>query len=181
VYNEQMAKYAKTIIHLRQMFLEELKETFESVHQTISGENKRASIIYKASVDLNDIQNDFLRKVNGLLSREIEYRQSLLGPHKEDFVFMLDDKDMKTYGSQGQQRTMMLAFKLAVLEMVKTRTNDSPVLILDDVFSELDFSRQNRLTDMLTDSQVFITTSVPINVKQNYHAFVVDNGTISKG
>ncbi len=181
VYNEQMAVHAKTIIRLRTAFLEELKEAFNQTYRLISGEDKTAGIIYRASVEPENIENAFLSKAGSLMSREIEYRQSLFGPHKEDFVFMLDEHDLKLYGSQGQQRTVMLAYKLAVLNMVKERTGESPVLILDDVFSELDFSRQNRLTELLAASQVFITTAVPINIKQTYHAFVVENGQIKSG
>ncbi len=181
VYNEQLAGCAKTIIRLRRTFLEEMAETFDQTYQMISDEQRTASIIYRASVESQNIEQAFLNKLNGLMTREIEYRQSLFGPHKEDFVFMLGDKDLKLYGSQGQQRSVMLAYKLAVLRKVKERTGESPVLILDDVFSELDFSRQNRLTDLLVSSQVFITTSVPINVKQTYQAFVVENGQIKSG
>ena len=181
VYNEQLANHAKTIIRLRNSFLSEMEAAFDETYRFISGEEKKANIIYHASVEPKNIEQTFLNKVNSMMAREIEYRQSLFGPHKEDFSFMLDDKDLKLYGSQGQQRTVMLAFKLAVLNMVKEKTGESPVLILDDVFSELDFSRQNRLTEQLSSSQVFITTAVPINVKKNYQAFIVENGQIKTG
>ncbi len=178
VYNEQLAKNTKTIIGLRTAFIKELQPEFEAVYRFISGKEKQARMIYKPCVQTADIVQGFLEKAESMLPREAEYHQSFFGPHKEDMMFYIDDEEVKSFSSQGQQRTVMLSYKLAVLSMVKKRTGESPVLILDDVFSELDFERQKNLSEFLSESQVLITTAVPINVKTAHRAFIVENGII---
>lgn len=178
VYNEQLAKYAKSIIGLRDAFLREVHESFQSIYSFISGKKNKADIKYKPCVGLKDTKKVFFEKVESLMHREIDYKQTFFGPHKEDMIFLLDEKEAKSYCSQGQQRTIMLSYKLAVLNMIKDRTDESPVLVLDDVFSELDFDRQKNLTEFLKESQVFITTAVPINVKEDHRAFIIEEGNI---
>ena len=178
VYNEQLAQNTKTIIGLRTAFIKELQPEFEMVYRFISGKETKARMEYKPCIQSENIIQGFLKKAETMLPRESEYHQSFFGPHKEDMVFYLGDDAVRHFSSQGQQRTVMLSFKLAVLSMVKKRTGESPVLILDDVFSELDFERQKNLGEFLSESQVLITTAVPINIKTDHNAFMVDSGTI---
>jgi DNA replication and repair protein RecF len=180
VYNEQLAKNAKVIISLRDIFIKELENDFKEIYWFLSGNKKNAELKYKPCVSLNNIEENFLEKLNSNLQREINYKQSFIGPHKEDMVFYLDEKEVKSFCSQGQQRTIMLAYKLSVMNIIKKRTDESPVLILDDVFSELDFDRQKSLTKFLSSSQVFITTAVPINVKESHKAFIISEGRVKE-
>jgi len=180
VYNEQLAKQTKIIISLRNAFIKELKPEFEKIYQFLSGKKTKATIIYKPCIMDENIEQAFLKKINSLRSREIEYKQSFFGPHKEDISFFLNDEEVKFFSSQGQQRTVMLSYKLSVLSMIKKRTGESPVLILDDVFSELDYNRQQNISEFLSDSQVFVTTAVPINVKVPHKNFLVENNMIKE-
>ena len=89
--------------------------------------------------------------------RDIKLKATSVGPHKDDIVFYINDNDVRKYGSQGQQRTAALSLKLAEIEIVKKIINDKPVLLLDDVLSELDSSRQNFLLNSIGDIQTIVT------------------------
>lgn len=178
VYNEQLAKNAKTIISLRSAFIKELQPEFTAIHRNLSGKDKSAVIVYKPCIVGADIEQLFLEKVSSLMMREVEYKQSFFGPHKEDIAFFIDNEEVKFFSSQGEQRTVMLSYKLAVLSMIKKRTGESPVLILDDVFSELDFNRQKNVSEFLSESQVFITTAVPVNIKASHSIFLAESNTL---
>ncbi len=90
-------------------------------------------------------------------SRDIKTKQTSIGPHRDDFSFLAGDIDIRKFGSQGQQRTAALSLKLAEIELVKKITKDVPLLLLDDVLSELDSSRQNYLLNSIGDIQTIIT------------------------
>jgi DNA replication and repair protein RecF len=180
VYNEQLAKAVKKIISYRSAFIDQIKDDFEKIYRYLSGEEKKAHIIYKPCIEAQDIEQHFLEKVNANMQKEIDYKISLFGPHKEDFAFMLDEKEAKKFCSQGQQRTLMLAYKLAVLNIFKNKTNENPVLVLDDVFSELDYNRQKNVCTLLKDTQVFITTAVKLNIEADYKLFTIKDAKISE-
>ena len=99
----------------------------------------------------------FIRRLEENRDRDIKYKSTSIGPHKDDLLFFNDDKNIRIYGSQGQQRTIALSLKLAELELVKNLINDTPVLLLDDVLSELDSERQNHLLNSIDDIQTIIT------------------------
>jgi len=178
VYNEQLSKCVKNIITFRKAFIVQISEDFKNIYNFLAQEERNAHIEYKPCVDLVDIESTFLLKINENIEKEILYKKSFFGPHKEDFIFMLDGKEAKNFCSQGQQRTLMLAYKLAVLNIIKEKTNEQPVLVLDDVFSELDGSRQAQLCELLEDTQVFITTAIKLNIKIPHSFYLVKDANI---
>ena len=107
-----------------------------------------------------------------------------MGPHRDDLCFTIDGKDIRKYGSQGQQRTAALALKLSEIELVRKRIDDQPILLLDDVLSELDAKRQNYLLDLLCDTQNIITcTGLDEFVNHRFHIdelFHVVKGTATR-
>ena len=100
-----------------------------------------------------------MKRLDGLSEKEKYFGVSLIGPHREDWDILIDGKDAKTKASQGQQRTAMISFKLACAELAKNEMNEMPVLLLDDIFSELDISRRKRLIEKIRNAQVFITAT----------------------
>jgi len=111
------------------------------------------NIVYNKNCEAEDL----LRRLEENRDRDIKYKSTSIGPHKDDLLFFNDNKNIRIYGSQGQQRTIALSLKLAELELVKNLINDTPVLLLDDVLSELDSERQNHLLNSIDDIQTIIT------------------------
>ena len=111
------------------------------------------NIVYNKNCEAEDL----LRRLEENRDRDIKYKSTSIYPHKDDLLFFNDDKNIRIYGSQGQQRTIALSLKLAELELVKNLINDTPVLLLDDVLSELDSERQNHLLNSIDDIQTIIT------------------------
>jgi len=121
--------------------------------------------------------------VSASRDKDIRYKSTGIGPHKDDLVFYINGQDVRKYGSQGQQRTTALSLKLSEIELVKKLTKDNPILLLDDVLSELDSNRQNYLLNSIGDIQTIITcTGLDefINNRININkVFKVTNGTVS--
>ena len=118
------------------------------------------------------------------LERDLRIKSTSVGPHRDDICFMAGDLDIRRYGSQGQQRTAALSLKLSEIELVKQAIHDTPVLLLDDVLSELDKHRQNYLLDSIHDIQTLITcTGVDEFVNHRFSinkVFHVQNGQVAK-
>lgn len=157
VYDEQLKKYGKDIFEIREKFIDELNPVINRIHSNLSDGKESLKITYEKC----DIKN--LRK------EEIKVKTTLSGPHRDDIAFYLNDTDLRKFGSQGQQRTAALSLKLAEIELVKEKINDCPVLLLDDVLSELDTSRQNKLLTVINDIQTIITcTGVDDFINNNF-------------
>jgi len=178
VYNEQLAEHGEKIISSRKEFLERLDEESKKVHSHLSG-GEALSLKYRCSVYADDIKSALEEKLNNALNSEIEQGFCLYGPHREDIAVSIDGSEIKAYSSQGQIRTAMLSLKLATLGIAKQDFSELPVLLLDDVFSELDQSRQNALLQYASGVQCFITTAVPIKSKIGC-VYTVQNASVLK-
>lgn len=165
VWDEQMIFYGSQIIKTRREFVEQLEKITGDIHFKLSGGKETLKISYENNVDEKDY-SEVLRKSR---DKDIKFKMSLVGPHRDDLSFMIRDADIRKYGSQGQQRTAALALKLAEIELVKKEANDTPVLLLDDVLSELDNNRQHYLLDSIGNIQTFITcTGLDDFVENNF-------------
>ncbi len=153
VYDEQLVNYGIKIINTRQIFIDELNEYYSTLHYEISGKKEKANIIYKKNVD----EQNYLSKLKQNRKMDLERKNTSVGPHKDDFLFIVNDINLRNYGSRGQVRTAVLALKLAEIEIIKQKVNVSPILLLDDVLSELDEKRQFFLIEQLKDIQTLIT------------------------
>lgn len=152
VWNEKLSDYGMTVITYRKKFVESLQAFSKKIHHEISGEN--FEIRYKTSFETKE---QFLKKLNDSLYKEIEQGFTLYGPHRDDLDIETDGKDIKTYGSQGQHRSAVLALKLAQADMIYEDTGEYPVLLLDDIMSELDGDRRAYLAAKIKNKQVIIT------------------------
>ena len=166
VYTEQYIAAAVQIIQKRFQFMELLQRWAEPIHFGISRELEKLEIKYKTVSGLlstwttEEMKTYLKQKLDEVKIREIERGVSLVGPHRDDLQFFVNGYDVQVFGSQGQQRTTALSLKLAEIELIKQETKEAPILLLDDVLSELDDYRQTHLLNTIQgEVQTFVTTT----------------------
>lgn len=180
VWNEQLVRYGTPVIQIRRKFVEELNHIVADIHTELTGGKEHLSLIYEPDVS----DDEFAGRLFCCQERDERLKTTTVGPHRDDICFDMNGMDIRKYGSQGQQRTAALSLKLAEIELVKKRTGQSPVLLLDDVLSELDSSRQNHLLNSLQNVQTLITcTGLDEFVQHRFHidsVFEVQEGCVKK-
>ena len=156
VWNEQIAEDGSKIMEIRRDFVAAISKFATEIHKNISGE--KLDIQYIQSIECDEINKEnFLAKLDQQVAREIENGSSLYGIQRDDLKIFINDREAKTYGSQGQQRTAVLSLKMAQMEHINETRGEYPVLLLDDIMSELDISRRQFLTEKIRGKQVIIT------------------------
>ena len=153
IWDMQLVQYGREVIRCREAFVGQLNDLIGGIHRQLSGEKESLHISYEPNVTV-DMFEDTLRKSR---PSDLKQRTTLTGPHRDDLSFIINDIDIRRFGSQGQQRTAALSLKLAEIELVKKIVNDYPILLLDEVLSELDGSRQNHLLSGINHIQTMIT------------------------
>jgi len=153
VWDEKLVEYGQKIIHRRQKFVKEIGSLVHEVSEKLTGGREFVDIFYESDVPADQFADRLMES----REKDLKFCSTNVGPHRDDLCFMNREIDIRKFGSQGQQRTCALALKLAEIEIVKQLTGDSPVLLLDDVLSELDRSRQNYLLDSIDEIQTIIT------------------------
>jgi DNA replication and repair protein RecF len=153
IWDMQLVSFGSKVIERRKLFVKQLNEIIYGIHKKLSGDREELSIRYEPNVEIEE----FERQLKAGQERDIRSKMTSTGPHRDDFSFYVGDVDIRKYGSQGQQRTAALSLKLSEIELVKKITKDTPVLLLDDVLSELDSNRQNYLLNSIGDIQTIIT------------------------
>lgn len=178
IWDSQLISFGSKIIERRQLFVEQLNEIIYDIHKKLSGNKEELIIKYEPDVILEQYENSLI----SCQERDVKLKQTTVGPHRDDFSFMVGDIDIRKFGSQGQQRTAALSLKLSEIELVKKLTKDNPVLLLDDVLSELDSNRQNYLLSTIGDIQTIITcTGLDEFVNNRFEinkVFQIENGSI---
>ena len=179
IWDMQLVSFGSKIIERRKLFVEQLNEIIYEIHKKLSGDKEELRILYEPDVEIEE----FEKKLRYNQDRDMKSKMTSVGPHRDDFSFMVGKIDIRKFGSQGQQRTAALSLKLSEIELVKKITKDTPVLLLDDVLSELDSSRQNYLLNSIGDIQTIITCTgleefVNIRFEIN-RVFKVSEGTIT--
>lgn len=149
----QVVKYGCQIIEKRRKFTETLSEIIREIHGQLSGGEENILLTYENHVG----EDNFLMMLQKNRERDIRQKTTTIGPHRDDLSFGVNGIDIRKYGSQGQQRTAALSLKLSEIELVKKTIHDNPVLLLDDVLSELDSNRQNYLLNSIRNIQTLIT------------------------
>ncbi|MCD8198565.1 MAG: DNA replication/repair protein RecF [Lachnospiraceae bacterium] len=153
ILDMQLVKYGKEIICRRRAFSGELNEMIHDIHLRLSGGEENMLLTYECSVR----EDDFEESLKKNRDRDIHTKTTTVGPHRDDLSFQVNGLDIRRFGSQGQQRTTALSLKLSEIELVKQRVHDTPVLLLDDVMSELDEKRQKYLLESIDQVQTLIT------------------------
>jgi DNA replication and repair protein RecF len=182
IWDEQLMMYGKGILEIRTEFLKQFIPLFDSYYKFISDSKEEVSLHYENSLGEKDYKTAMLTS----LSRDRAVNYTTIGPHKDDLEFKLDGFSVKKYASQGQQKSFLLALKLAQFEFIKNQKNTKPLLLLDDVYDKLDAARFTKLLEMVSSDkfgQVFITDTHAdrmnelLNQKKIEHRiFMVDVG-----
>ena len=154
IWDMQLAAYGTRILERRREFVEQVNEIISDIHYRLTGGRERIRLTYEESTGSLTFEQA-LRKYR---ERDIRMKSTTVGPHRDDLCFLNNGEiDIRKFGSQGQQRTAALSLKLSEIELVKKIINDTPILLLDDVLSELDKHRQNYLLESIHDIQTVIT------------------------
>ncbi|MEC5425053.1 DNA replication/repair protein RecF [Virgibacillus sp. C22-A2] len=166
ILTEQLVEHAATLLERRFVFLDLLRKWASPIHYGISRQLEKLEIKYNPSIEVSEevnkekIESIYLNKFHEIQEKEVERGTTLIGPHRDDLIFYVNNKDVQTYGSQGQQRTTALSVKLAEIELIYNEVGEYPVLLLDDVLSELDDYRQSHLLNTIQGKvQTFVSTT----------------------
>ena len=180
IWDLQLIQYGNKIIERRTEFVNQINEIISNIHKKLTGNKEDIRIVYEPSNGSMSLEQA-LKKYK---EKDMRIKSTSVGPHRDDIAFLIGDIDIRKYGSQGQQRTAALSLKLSEIELVKQFIHDTPVLLLDDVLSELDKYRQNYLLDSIHDIQTLITcTGVDEFVNHRFSinkVFHVQNGQVTK-
>ncbi|KAB2878706.1 DNA replication/repair protein RecF [bacterium] len=197
VWDKELAQTGSTIILRRMDFLKSFSGLAEQVYRQIAADKETVDMEYKTSIagseeldgwteagSTEKIQKAFLEQLRSGREREIQRKLSLFGPHKDDIVLLLNKKSIRDYGSQGQLKTMAIALKFAEFLYMADRLDQKPLLLLDDVFSELDWDRRKHLMNYLENAgQVFLTSAdegMKFDTQKKIRYFSVENGHVMR-
>ena len=180
IWDMQLVEYGNKVMERREKFILQMNEIIAEVHGKLTGGKEHLSLIYEKSIGNMSLAEAVFKN----RERDIRMKSTSTGPHRDDICFKADGLDIRKFGSQGQQRTAALSLKLSEIELVKYLIKDTPVLLLDDVLSELDKNRQNYLLDSISNIQTIITcTGVDEFVNRRFlvnKLFHVHNGHVNR-
>lgn len=191
VLSEMLSELASKIVFHRLDFMKQLEALAIPIHDQLSLGREKFSVSYQATIPLEDgltpsqMKEIYMNQFKKNQTREADQATTLIGPHRDDLIFYLNEVPVQTYGSQGQQRSTVLSLKLAEIELMKLSTGEYPLLLLDDVLSELDDDRQTHLIKAIKNKvQTFITTTSLDGIKQQFInepvVIPIEKGTILK-
>ena len=188
LWDDSLIKYGSELMKMRKRFIERINEISGRIHGKITGGKENLTIEYEPNIPYDeDFEKQsliFAETLNRSLPTDLKMRTTTKGPHKDDMIFYAGDINIRNYGSQGQQRTCALSLKLAELDLIREENDEEGILLLDDVMSELDGSRQEYLIDTMKNNQLFITTTdLDDSIKNKFREaayFHVEAGTIRK-
>ncbi|SKC09070.1 DNA replication and repair protein RecF [Lachnospiraceae bacterium] len=180
IWDEQLVFYGERVISRREKFLQELNEIIHVEHRNLTGSDDDFQICYEPDAKAED----FSVKLKNSRAKDLRYGSANVGPQRDDINFLLNGVDIRKYGSQGQQRTVSLALKMSEIELVKREIHDAPVLLLDDVLSELDSNRQRYLLESIGSIQTVITcTGLDEFIRNRFEidrVFYVENANVTE-
>lgn len=159
VWNIRLSELAGYIVQARHGLIQEFNKNISNVYSTIATKNNEVSLQYATPLQLNNYESELLNKLETHLKIDIERGFTSYGPHREDFLVSLRDVSAKVSASRGETRTLVLSLKLLEVALLNEKRGIKPLVLLDDVFSELDGARRKALTTYLTNHQTIITTT----------------------
>ena len=181
VWDIQLVDYGRKIIQIREEFINELQEIMSIQHANLTGGKEDIKLVYRPNCSDDEFENSLV----SAMERDAFQKTTTVGPHRDDLQFLTQGEDLRKYGSQGQKRTAALSLKMAEIQIVEEAIGEKPILLLDDVLSELDRSRQNYLLENIKGIQTIITctgleefVTNGINIDQK---FEIVNGGIQHG
>ena len=180
VWDAQLVRYGQRVIRERERFIAQLNELIMPIHEKLSGGKEHLMLHYEPNVSMDMFEEELLKR----RENDLRFKSTTVGPHRDDLGFYINDMNVRKFGSQGQQRTAALSLKLAEIDLVKLFIKDTPILLLDDVLSELDSFRQNYLLESIRKIQTVITcTGLDEFINNQFNIdkiFRVKNGSIDR-
>lgn len=181
IWDSQLISYGSKIIERRKSFVSQLNEIIYDIHKKLTGGKEEIFIKYEPNTSIEDLE----KKLKESQEKDIKLKMTTVGPHRDDICISINGTDIRKFGSQGQQRTAALSLKLSEIELVKKITKDTPVLLLDDVLSELDSKRHKYLLESIGNIQTIITcTGLDDFINDRFEinkVFKVSNGSVVGG
>ncbi|HIZ45338.1 MAG TPA: DNA replication/repair protein RecF [Firmicutes bacterium] len=178
VWDQQLVKYGRSLMVRREQFLTDLNGIISEIHDRLTGGREQILISYEPDCKPEELES----ALSASREKDMKNKMTSRGPHRDDILFLVNGVDIRRFGSQGQQRSAALSLKLSEIEMIRKSAGDTPVLLLDDVLSELDSRRQNHLLESIQNIQTIITcTGLDDFVNHNFRInklFRVVNGSI---
>lgn len=181
IWDEQLSDIASKIIFYRLNFISSLSEPAKRIHSFITDGKENLEVTYQGATgkDSEEIKNKILDALSKNIQKDYELGYTTVGPHRDDIKVMVNGIDIRSFGSQGQQRLATLSLKLAELDIFKNERKETPILLLDDVLSELDETRQQNLLKIIKDVQTVITcTKYDYKLGMFDKTFFIDGGTV---
>ena len=181
VWDAQLAYLAGLIIKTRKNFIQKITVPANETMKNISKNADELKISYVGAKGetAKEIEEEIAKSLKNNLTRDMELGYTSIGPHRDDVKFELNGRDSKVFASQGQQRSIVLALKIAEMKVFETEMGEKPIFVLDDVFSELDSSRQKKMYEMLTGTQVLMTgTAFRFKPTESYMQFEVKDAKV---
>jgi DNA replication and repair protein RecF len=178
IYNEQLSSYGSAIFEKRKQFIEAFAPVFNRHHEAITGAQETVRLVYESHL----FENNLLQLLQDNINKDRALQYTSVGTHKDDLAFEIDNYPIKKFGSQGQQKSFLIALKLAQFEFLKTKSGVKPILLFDDIFDKLDESRVAKIIEMVnndTFGQLFISDTHPDRtetiVKSTHQSYKIFN------
>lgn len=186
ILNEKCAHLESILIYQRNQFLHDLQKISQPFYEKLSSDQTSFSIVYKTFVKpdtVENMKNEIMKIYRDNIDRDIFLKSTEKGIHKDDFVLMIQGKNAEEFASQGQKRTILLSLKIGIVKLIERIIHDEPILLLDDVFSELDEKRRSDLMNLLPENiQIFISTTEMIHktYDREINTIIIENGNEKK-
>lgn len=189
ILTDKLIEKAVIIYQKRKEYLDYINEIIDDKYESIT-KDKGLSVLYEPNIEINDFDKDCIvntlrKKFKANYKKELNQGMTLYGPHRDDFSFIFNGNNLRYFGSQGQQKIAILAYKLSEIPIFTNLCGTTPVLLLDDIFSELDIKKRNRLLNLVNDDiQSIVTTTDLKNINKKYlsnaYIYKVEKGTIER-
>lgn len=179
VYDHQLAANGLEIINYRREFIGKIAEIAKSNHSKISGQKENLSVLYEQSIKVDTVE-DYLKELKESREKDIFRKTTTKGIHRDDLDIRINGIDLRSFGSQGQKRSAAISLKLSEIQLVKELKGEYPIVLLDDIFSELDIHRQQMLLESIKHTQTFVTTAEDVAIDLDAKKYKIKNGSVSE-
>jgi DNA replication and repair protein RecF len=184
IWDEKLSEYAERIINLRNFYINKLNNVAINIHNDLTQRQEEFNIKYESSFNINfrsneNIKDLYISILEKNLDRDIDIGFTQYGPHRDELIFNINNMDVKKYASQGQQRSIVLTLKMSECNLIKEEIGEYPIILLDDIMSELDKYRQNYIINNIVDKQVIITgTDINKDIYKNVNLINIREGRV---
>ncbi|MBN1154474.1 DNA replication/repair protein RecF [candidate division KSB1 bacterium] len=187
-WDEYLIEKGSWLIRFRDSFLKTFNVKLRDVHSMISVPDETIKLTYQSTVDFensDDVKPNFRKKLEAMKKIEIEQGNTIIGPHRDDILFFINDKELRKYGSRGQHKTVLIAIMISEFQLIIEKIHETPIILIDDLFSEIDHTREDKILSYILDlGQNFISTTLDYHEalaffnKKRAHLFELNNGMI---